>query len=243
MSTSSSLKYMTTMQKSAWATLAQRESLSGLPVGAAWALRAAMVILALMVVPRLSQASLDALDTTVSRFMLVVAVTILAFVDPISAVLFVAAIALAARQYAAAENGGGSAGSIFAEPQRMLNMAYKYGTNSMAAPETMVSGGMAPFYAEHKQQKETTMGETTSERITGMDTYGPVTQRIPFITDENLANAQNNVVGNLNEEIRTWDNQMGPQGISGDLRGYDYSDAYAPVDAAQPVEVCPDQYS
>jgi len=172
-----------------------------------WVVRIALVLLAAVVVPLLPENTLDFIDNTIVRVVLVVLIVLLALYDPASAIIMAVAFLV---------------GIQTLNRLRMSNMANSAVVSGPPLPEIHER----PVDVVHSESKREG-GAVVSE---GYFDYASVPQQVLsgetsldsgcFTSPQQFRDAQSNEVSdNQNTEVRTWTNELGPQGLSG-VAGY-----------------------
>jgi hypothetical protein len=152
-----------------------------------WGLR--VVLLLLLVASPFTPSSVSlTLNNSIVRFLVVIAIVLLIFVDSISAVVFVAlfiVLFMLSRKKQVQ----------FSETPSEVEI------NEYVEEAIMVNGGSTPS------------DESTAQHSSNA-----------FTTPFQFHDVQSNLVGDetvQNTEVRTWDNELGPQGM-GEIKGYNY---------------------
>jgi len=149
-----------------------------------WTLRITLLLL-LVLSPFARRSVTLSLDNAIIRFLLVIAIVLLIFVDPISAIIFVVTFII-----------------IF-----MLSRKKSVQFNELPSVNEFMED-VADGDENNEETFKSTDGYTSSA----------------FTTPFQFHDVQNNLVGDetvQNTEVRTWDNELGPQGM-GEVKGYNF---------------------
>ena len=178
-----------------------------------WVVRAVLIVYAAFVASNLPGNVVKLFDNTVVRLVMVVLILVLAVCDPASAILltigFVLSIQTANKMHIS----------------KLANTA-----SSSAQPETFMARRMDHLPQDHLPQKdnvdvELAVDESQMQEVVdvNVDVQQRPTQQPLFTTSSQFYKAQTNMVrDNQATEVRTWQNEMGPQGLS-DPAGFAFS--------------------
>jgi hypothetical protein len=178
-----------------------------------WVIRLVMVVLAAVIVPLLPVNTLEMVDNTIVRVVAVTLVVILSLYDPASGIVMAVGLIVAMQML---------------HRERMTDLANA----------TVVSTNPTPTRSQ-QQQKPLSAPAAAHPQLQPLPTHTGFTQprvNLPvhqeslnesyadfpqdasmgsFTTPQQFLDAQSNeVANNQNTEVRTWTNEMGPQGLS-----------------------------
>lgn len=165
-------------------------------------LRIALVAVACIAIPMLPLRVLLTLDNVLVRVMIMLCISLLCVVDPVSAIIFMVAFMIAYRTLMY---------------KRTLSKESFHGEDTYG--NLLDSSSPTPSFISTGNAQQ----PLSSER---MSTEGSETPR-PFTSASDLHNAQNNVFDEeaMNTEVRTWVDELGPQGM-GTPPGFEDGPAY-----------------
>lgn len=154
-----------------------------------WGLRVALLLL--LVSSPLAHASVSmGLDNAIVRFLLVIAIVLLIFVDPISSIIFVATVVI------------------------LFMLSRKRSVHFNENPSIVESDESVEDVVSQKNENHN-IDEMRGDTHSSNDV---------FTTPFQFHDVQSNLVGDetvQNTEVRTWDNELGPQGM-GAIKGYNF---------------------
>lgn len=159
-----------------------------------WVVRIVLILLSAVIIPLLPATTLDLLDNTVVRVVLCLLVVFLALFDSASGIIMAVALMVA---------------------MQMLNKSRM----TAMATNAIVSGGVSVVPTEIVPQKQEQVEKKVTENYADFNLFkqemGGASVGDSFTTPQQFLDAQSNeVADNQNTEVRTWTNELGPQGIS-----------------------------
>lgn len=171
-----------------------------------WVIRLVMVVLAAVIVPLLPVQTLELLDNTVVRVVAVVLVVVLSLYDPASGIVLAVGLIVAMQMLHRERMTDLANTAVVASDPSPVQ------PNLHAPPQLQplpTHAGLPPT-----QQQQQPLPVQQEAPIT--ESYADFPQDAgSFTTPQQFLDAQSNeVANNQNTEVRTWTNEMGPQGLS-----------------------------
>lgn len=162
-----------------------------------WVIRAVLLVFASVIVPHLPEHTLSVLNYSGARFVFLVAIAAMSFWDPASAILLAVAFVV---------------GIQTLSKHKVVHLAN----------EVAVGSGMTESFEPKKCAPNSTDPACYLESFFVRDgvvaTPPPVVgaESMDFTTPAQFENIQNNLVDKENQdtEVRTWTDELGPQGLS-----------------------------
>lgn len=173
-----------------------------------WVIRLVMVVLASVIVPLLPVNTLEMLDNTIVRVVAVTLVVVLSLYDPASGIVLSVALIVAMQMlHRERMTDLANATVVAVDPVPMHPQQHPLSVNVHPQLQPL------PTHPVSSQQK---LNLPIHQEALN-ESYADFTQDSAgtFTTPQQFLDAQSNeVANNQNTEVRTWTNEMGPQGLS-----------------------------